>query len=140
MGRYHSLIAAPDLPAVLERSATADGIVMAVRHRELPAEGVQFHPESVLTEQGLRLLANFLAQEALVAAARRASLPDLAPDPGSPCVRTDLRPADPLRSTRWPAAEDLTAEQTSAVLAEIMAGQRLGDPDRRLPDRAAHQG
>jgi anthranilate/para-aminobenzoate synthase component II len=45
---------------VLERSAVADGIVMAVRHRELPAEGVQFHPESVLTDQGMELLANFI--------------------------------------------------------------------------------
>jgi anthranilate synthase/aminodeoxychorismate synthase-like glutamine amidotransferase len=61
VGRYHSLIADPDLPDVLERSASADGVVMAVRHRELPAEGVQFHPESVLTEQGRELLANFLA-------------------------------------------------------------------------------
>jgi anthranilate synthase/aminodeoxychorismate synthase-like glutamine amidotransferase len=61
VGRYHSLIADADLPAVLERSAAADGVVMAVRHRELPAEGVQFHPESVLTEQGRDLLANFLA-------------------------------------------------------------------------------
>jgi anthranilate synthase/aminodeoxychorismate synthase-like glutamine amidotransferase len=60
VGRYHSLIAAPDLPPVLERSAFADDVVMAVRHRELPAEGVQFHPESVLTEQGQDLLANFL--------------------------------------------------------------------------------
>lgn len=60
VGRYHSLIADPDLPAVLERSASADGIVMAVRHRELPAEGVQFHPESVLTQSGRELLANFL--------------------------------------------------------------------------------
>jgi anthranilate synthase/aminodeoxychorismate synthase-like glutamine amidotransferase len=60
VGRYHSLIADPDLPDVLERSAIADGVVMAVRHRELPAEGVQFHPESVLTEQGRELLANFL--------------------------------------------------------------------------------
>jgi anthranilate synthase/aminodeoxychorismate synthase-like glutamine amidotransferase len=60
VGRYHSLIAAPQLPAVLERSAVADGIVMAVRHRELPAEGVQFHPESVLTDQGMELLANFI--------------------------------------------------------------------------------
>jgi anthranilate synthase/aminodeoxychorismate synthase-like glutamine amidotransferase len=60
VGRYHSLIAAPELPAILERSAAADGIVMAVRHRELPAEGVQFHPESVLTEQGRELLSNFL--------------------------------------------------------------------------------
>jgi anthranilate synthase/aminodeoxychorismate synthase-like glutamine amidotransferase len=60
VGRYHSLIADPDLPDVLERSASADEIVMAVRHRELPAEGVQFHPESVLTEQGRELLSNFL--------------------------------------------------------------------------------
>ena len=60
VGRYHSLVAAPELPAVLERSASAGEVVMAVRHRELPAEGVQFHPESVLTEQGRQLLANFL--------------------------------------------------------------------------------
>jgi anthranilate synthase/aminodeoxychorismate synthase-like glutamine amidotransferase len=60
VGRYHSLIARAQLPAVLECSADADGIVMAVRHRELPAEGVQFHPESVLTQNGRELLANFL--------------------------------------------------------------------------------
>jgi anthranilate synthase/aminodeoxychorismate synthase-like glutamine amidotransferase len=60
VGRYHSLIVDPELPEVFERSAVGDGIVMAVRHRELPAEGVQFHPESVLTEQGHELLANFL--------------------------------------------------------------------------------
>jgi anthranilate synthase/aminodeoxychorismate synthase-like glutamine amidotransferase len=60
VGRYHSLVAAPELPEVLERSATGAGVVMAVRHRELPAEGVQFHPESVLTEQGRELLGNFL--------------------------------------------------------------------------------
>jgi anthranilate synthase/aminodeoxychorismate synthase-like glutamine amidotransferase len=60
VGRYHSLIADPQLPAVLEQSASADDVVMAVRHRELPAEGVQFHPESVLTELGRELLANFL--------------------------------------------------------------------------------
>jgi anthranilate synthase/aminodeoxychorismate synthase-like glutamine amidotransferase len=64
VGRYHSLIAGPELPPVLEQSASADGIVMAVRHRELPAEGVQFHPESVLTEQGKELLANFLMRSA----------------------------------------------------------------------------
>ncbi|HEY2770400.1 MAG TPA: aminodeoxychorismate/anthranilate synthase component II [Solirubrobacteraceae bacterium] len=62
VGRYHSLIADSALPGVLERSAAADGVVMAVRHRELPAEGVQFHPESVLTEQGRDLLDNFLAR------------------------------------------------------------------------------
>jgi anthranilate synthase/aminodeoxychorismate synthase-like glutamine amidotransferase len=60
VGRYHSLIADPALPDVLERSAAAGEVVMAVRHRELPAEGIQFHPESVLTEQGRELLSNFL--------------------------------------------------------------------------------
>jgi anthranilate synthase/aminodeoxychorismate synthase-like glutamine amidotransferase len=59
-GRYHSLIADPDLPDELELTATYGDVVMGVRHRELPAEGVQFHPESVLTPQGKRLLANFL--------------------------------------------------------------------------------
>jgi anthranilate synthase/aminodeoxychorismate synthase-like glutamine amidotransferase len=59
-GRYHSLIADPDLPAELELTASLDGIVMGARHRELPVEGVQFHPESVLTPQGKSLLANFL--------------------------------------------------------------------------------
>jgi anthranilate synthase/aminodeoxychorismate synthase-like glutamine amidotransferase len=61
VGRYHSLVADPDLPAVLERSAFGGEVVMAVRHRELPAEGVQFHPESVLTQQGHELLSNFLS-------------------------------------------------------------------------------
>ncbi len=60
VGRYHSLIAAQPLPAALECSATGDGVVMAVRHRELPAEGVQFHPESVLTQHGRRMLENFM--------------------------------------------------------------------------------
>ena len=60
VGRYHSLVADPNLPDVLQRSAVGDDVVMAVRHRELPAEGVQFHPESVLTEQGRELLDNFL--------------------------------------------------------------------------------
>jgi anthranilate synthase/aminodeoxychorismate synthase-like glutamine amidotransferase len=60
VGRYHSLVADPELPDVLEQSASGGDVVMAVRHRELPAEGVQFHPESVLTEQGRELLGNFL--------------------------------------------------------------------------------
>ena len=61
VGRYHSLVADSALPDVLQQSASADGIVMAVRHVELPAEGVQFHPESVLTDHGRDLLANFLS-------------------------------------------------------------------------------
>jgi anthranilate synthase/aminodeoxychorismate synthase-like glutamine amidotransferase len=61
VGRYHSLVVDPDLPDCFERSAFGGGVVMAIRHRELPAEGVQFHPESVLTEGGRTLLGNFLA-------------------------------------------------------------------------------
>src|SRR5256885_1724347 len=61
-GRYHSL-AATRVPAELEVSATCDeGEVMAVRHRELPIDGVQFHPESVLTPLGAELAHNFLAE------------------------------------------------------------------------------
>ena len=60
-GRYHSLIADPELPEDLECTATGADVVMGVRHRALPAHGVQFHPESVLTPDGKRLLANFLA-------------------------------------------------------------------------------
>jgi anthranilate synthase/aminodeoxychorismate synthase-like glutamine amidotransferase len=64
VGRYHSLIVAEELPDCLEVSARGDGVVMGIRHRELPAEGVQFHPESVLTDEGMALLANFLGGEA----------------------------------------------------------------------------
>jgi anthranilate synthase/aminodeoxychorismate synthase-like glutamine amidotransferase len=60
VGRYHSLVVDPELPDCLEQSARGGGVVMAVRHRELPAEGVQFHPESVLTAEGKQLLSNFL--------------------------------------------------------------------------------
>jgi anthranilate synthase/aminodeoxychorismate synthase-like glutamine amidotransferase len=61
-GRYHSLIAAPEsIPSVLEVTArTAEGEIMGVRHRSLPIEGVQFHPESVLTPDGPVLMDNFL--------------------------------------------------------------------------------
>jgi anthranilate synthase/aminodeoxychorismate synthase-like glutamine amidotransferase len=62
VGRYHSLIAAPaSMPAELEVSArTAEGEIMGVRHRQLLVEGVQFHPESILTPEGPRLMSNFL--------------------------------------------------------------------------------
>jgi anthranilate synthase/aminodeoxychorismate synthase-like glutamine amidotransferase len=70
-GRYHSLIAKPEtLPAVLEVTAsTAEGEIMGVRHRELMVEGVQFHPESVLTPAGPILMGNFL----MLRAGRRAA-------------------------------------------------------------------
>ena len=63
VGRYHSLIAAPEtLPPELTVTArTMEGEIMGVRHRDLAVEGVQFHPESILTPDGPRLLGNFLA-------------------------------------------------------------------------------
>jgi anthranilate/para-aminobenzoate synthase component II len=62
--RYHSLVIdAASIPDALEVTATApDGTVMGVRHRELPVEGVQFHPESILTLSGHDLLRNFLSR------------------------------------------------------------------------------
>ena len=63
VGRYHSLVvSSDDLPDELEQTARGGGVLMALRHRRLPAEGVQFHPESVLTDAGKHLLRNFLAQ------------------------------------------------------------------------------
>ena len=59
-GRYHSLVVDPELPPVLAPSARSGDVIMGLRHRERPVEGVQFHPESVLTPNGKRLLGNFL--------------------------------------------------------------------------------
>lgn len=61
-GRYHSLVVSPEtLPDCLEVSArTAEGEIMGLRHKEYPVEGIQFHPESVLTPQGKRIIRNFL--------------------------------------------------------------------------------
>ncbi|HXD53827.1 MAG TPA: aminodeoxychorismate/anthranilate synthase component II [Solirubrobacteraceae bacterium] len=64
VGRYHSLVVEDELPDCLQETARGGGVLMALRHRELPAEGVQFHPESVLTEQGRELLGNFLERAA----------------------------------------------------------------------------
>ncbi len=60
--RYHSLVVSPEgLPDCFQISAwTEDGLIMGLRHKQLPAEGVQFHPESILTAEGMKLLANFV--------------------------------------------------------------------------------
>jgi anthranilate synthase/aminodeoxychorismate synthase-like glutamine amidotransferase len=64
VGRYHSLIAAPEMlpPELMVSARTAEEEIMGVRHRDLAVEGVQFHPESILTPLGPRLLANFLGR------------------------------------------------------------------------------
>ena len=61
VARYHSLVVHEDLPDCLEATAHGGGVLMAMRHKTLPAIGVQFHPESVLTPDGKQLLKNFLA-------------------------------------------------------------------------------
>ncbi len=61
VGRYHSLVVEENLPGCLMATAHGGGVLMGMRHRELPAHGVQFHPESVLTPDGKGLLGNFLA-------------------------------------------------------------------------------
>jgi anthranilate synthase/aminodeoxychorismate synthase-like glutamine amidotransferase len=61
VGRYHSLVVDEEsLPDVFEVTSRGGGVVMGIRHRELPVEGVQFHPESVLTPAGKQMLASFL--------------------------------------------------------------------------------
>jgi anthranilate synthase/aminodeoxychorismate synthase-like glutamine amidotransferase len=63
VGRYHSLVVDEDLPDCFAVTSTGGGVIMGIRHRELPVEGVQFHPESVLTERGQDLLRNFLGAQ-----------------------------------------------------------------------------
>jgi anthranilate synthase component 2 len=77
-GRYHSLaVARESLPEVLEvTAAAADGLVMGLRHRQHPVEGIQFHPESILTPDGMALLANWLRG---VAERRRGDVPHRSP-------------------------------------------------------------
>lgn len=61
--RYHSLVLAPDsIPDILEITATAGDVIMGVRHKEYPIEGIQFHPESILTVEGPQMITNWLTQ------------------------------------------------------------------------------
>src|SRR5262249_12105133 len=79
--RYHSLIVDRPAPDAFEVSAeTADGVIMGLRHRQYPLEGIQFHPESILTGEGKRLLGNFLGLlDGLVRNSPRGSHPGRSP-------------------------------------------------------------
>ena len=94
--------------------ARSGDVIMGLRHRELPAEGVQFHPESVLTPHGKQLLAQ---------------LP-----------RGCLTPSSRRRSTGSPTGEDLDADEAAARPARDHGGQRVRGAGGGVPDRAAHEG
>ena len=96
-GRYHSLVVAPELPDELEQSAESHGTVMGIRHRTLPAEGVQFHPESVLTGQRQAHPAQ------LPRRSRRSTDAERRPDRRDRRGRLGPRPDAPRRRRRcWP--------------------------------------
>ncbi len=131
--RYHSLVVDEHLPSCLELSAwNEDGIVMGVRHRELPVHGVQFHPESVLTAVGLDLLRNFLVMGRDEVEQRPAATRD-----ACPARRTRRSARRPARTTEAAVpndvlsaalqelsrGHDLTEEQARDVLLEIMGGR-----------------
>ena len=115
----------PRAAGELERTATYGDVVMGVRHRELPAEGVQFHPESVLTPDGKQLLANFLATATEFQRIRRATR---APGPGS------------LRSVPEPT-QFLSGPRTwiPSVRVSELAGRQWGVVDARPARRGRHE-
>jgi anthranilate synthase/phosphoribosyltransferase len=117
--RYHSLIVDPELSPELERSAWNDsGEVMGLRHRTLAVEGVQFHPESVLTQSGAALVANFLEQRGGTAGARPARSATAAPE------RIATMPNDILSRAlaTLSAGGDLSEDEARGVVLEIMRG------------------
>ena len=125
--RYHSLVIDPQsLPAELVVSAqTDDGVIMAVRHRIFPVEGVQFHPESILAEEGKKLLKNFLDarlnHEAALLPSQALSLEDPFEDPGRgrrPRYRSRTR--ETVVVFIHAEAADGDAERSAAVLRQTL--------------------
>jgi para-aminobenzoate synthetase len=111
--RYHSLIVVPPLPVDLLATAQSDdGVLMALEHRTLPQWGVQFHPESVLTEHGLQLLANFrdLARPWLTARSVNVTAP-----------RSEMAAVMPTTTLHVWAHEVATAASAQAVFEELFA-------------------
>lgn len=122
--RYHSLIVQEPLPDCLEITARGkDAEVMALRHKEYPVVGVQFHPESVLTEYGHEMLRNFLQIEAGdFGAAKPAATPE-------PAAAADTRPTPtlifPIKTAinKVMNGETLNIEEAEEVMSQIMAGE-----------------
>ncbi|MBE0477377.1 MAG: anthranilate phosphoribosyltransferase [Coriobacteriia bacterium] len=120
--RYHSLaVEAGSLPEVLRVTArTADGLVMALQHADLPVFGVQFHPESVLTPEGVVVLRNFLELAGEIAPEEAAEAPPAAPPPAtaagfSEVVRAAIR--------RVAAGESLPEDEAHEAMGAIMDGE-----------------
>ena len=155
--RYHSLAIEPDtVPDVLEVTATTpSGVIMAVRHRDLPVEAVQFHPESVLTEGGYQMLANWLAICGDAEAPARAvglaplmsgSLSRSLADPSRlahaarPELDADPRPDRPggLRDRVLPGALAGAAHHDQVAVAELVPDGRAAaaGPQQERPGRA----
>lgn len=107
--RYHSLVVTDPVPEVLQVTArTVDGVIMALEHREAPTVGVQFHPESILTPHGKRLLRNFLDLARRDIEGETASAPAL---------------TLPAAIARALDREHLSADEAESVMMQIMAGQ-----------------
>jgi anthranilate synthase/phosphoribosyltransferase len=110
--RYHSLVVQEPLPECLEVSArTSDGLMMALRHREYPTVGVQFHPESVLTEHGHQLLRNFLYIEKIKAVDEQQSINGN----GTMTIKGAL--------SKVIARQNLSEDEAEATMSQIMAGK-----------------
>ena len=130
--RYHSLVVDEDLPPELELSAwNSDGVVMAVRHRELAVDGVQFHPESVLTQAGDELLRNFIEtgdRRSSAPGPRRPTGRGAGARPDTAKERKATMPNDTLSAAlkKLTTGRDLTEGEARAVLLEIMGG-RVGE-------------
>jgi len=131
--RYHSLCVSEPLPPELEAVAwSEDGVIMGIRHRHLPRWGVQFHPESICTEHGARLLANFrdlaLAADHRVAAPAEHTADYLAARDAGPGQRTDSEPAPPaLRPAR---AQAYSARLDGVIDAEAAFAEFYGESTR----------
>ncbi len=145
VGRYHSLVVDEQLPDCLEATAHGGGVLMGLRHRELPAEGVQFHPESVLTDEGKKLLANFLGLDVKRMAYMRKTICALDVSEKTsphPKLAGQLMP-NPILTRAIDAVasrRDLSQQEAAEVLAEIMHGEVSETQIAALSDRAAHKG